>query len=105
MLGQLGSSLPKKDLGGDLVDTKLSLSQQHALVAKAANGLPGCIRQSVASGSRGGGPAPLLSPGGATHSWGRLSWVQLLSVQVIMETGSVSVTVAAKEANKMDTNG
>ena len=34
------------------MDDKLTISQQSALVAKAANGILGCIRRSVASRSR-----------------------------------------------------
>ncbi|KAK4807067.1 hypothetical protein QYF61_018408 [Mycteria americana] len=48
---QLGSSFSAKNLGV-LVDTKLNMSQQCALVAKKANGILDCIRQSITSRSR-----------------------------------------------------
>ena len=42
---------PEKALGV-LVDTKLTMSQQCALVAKVTTRLLGCIRQGIASRSR-----------------------------------------------------
>ncbi|GAB0175871.1 mitochondrial enolase superfamily member 1 [Grus japonensis] len=47
----LGSSSAEKDLGV-LVDNKLTIRQQSALVAKKANGILGRIKKSVASRSR-----------------------------------------------------
>ncbi|PKU38135.1 hypothetical protein llap_11562 [Limosa lapponica baueri] len=47
----LESTTEEKDLGV-LVDSKLSMSQQHALVAKRANGILGCVGKSVASRPR-----------------------------------------------------
>lgn len=35
-----------------LVDTKVIMSQQHALVTNKANGILGCVRQSISSGPR-----------------------------------------------------
>ena len=47
----LQSSSVKRDLGM-LVDNRLAMSQQCALVAKKANGILGCIKRNVASRSR-----------------------------------------------------
>ncbi|PKU42866.1 reverse hypothetical protein [Limosa lapponica baueri] len=47
----LGSTTEEKDLGV-LVDSKLSMSQQCALVAKSTDGILGCIGKSVTSRSR-----------------------------------------------------
>ena len=47
----LVSSLTEKNLRA-LVDTKLNVSQQHALAAKAANNIPGCIRKRSVSEAR-----------------------------------------------------
>ncbi|GAB0175865.1 mitochondrial enolase superfamily member 1 [Grus japonensis] len=53
MLGatHLESSLAEKD-PGLLVNTKLNMSRQHALAAKKAGGILGCLRRSVASRSK-----------------------------------------------------
>ncbi|PKU49096.1 hypothetical protein llap_538 [Limosa lapponica baueri] len=47
----LESSSEEKDLGV-LVDSKMTMNKQCALVARKANGILGCIRKSVASRSR-----------------------------------------------------
>ena len=46
----LERSSAEKDLGV-LVDNRLAVSQQCALVAKKTNGIPGCIKKSMASRS------------------------------------------------------
>jgi len=56
---QLGRKQP-----GVLLDTKFKTSQQHALAAKVASGVRGCIRESIASRWRD--PAPLLGTGEVT---------------------------------------
>ncbi|GAB0208241.1 mitochondrial enolase superfamily member 1 [Grus japonensis] len=61
----LGSSSQEKDQGV-LVENKLSMSQQCALMAKKANGILGCIKKKVASRSREVILPPLLCPGEAT---------------------------------------
>lgn len=47
-LGTYPGSFAEKDLGL-LVDTKVNVGQQYALVAKKANSIVGCIRKSITS--------------------------------------------------------
>ena len=58
---RLESSFAEKGLV-ILVDTKMTMSQQCTLAAKAAMGTLGCMRQSIASISQGGGPYPFTQP-------------------------------------------
>jgi len=59
----LERSSAEKDLSV-LVNTRLAMSQQCALVVNKTNIL-GCVKKSMASRLRGGDPAPLLCPGEA----------------------------------------
>lgn len=49
---RLGDDLLERSSEKDLVGDRLTMSQQCALVAKRANGIPACIKRSVASRSR-----------------------------------------------------
>lgn len=59
----MGKSSSAETDHGVLVENKLTMSQPHAPVAKRANSISGCIRRSVASRIKGGGPSPLFSTG------------------------------------------
>ena len=59
----LEKSPMEKDLSA-LVDSRLTMSQQCALVAKTDSGILGCIKKSMASNR--GDPSPPLCPGMAT---------------------------------------
>ena len=48
----LKDCVKEMDLGVLLVDAWLNMSQQCALVAKKENGIPGCIKKSMANRSR-----------------------------------------------------
>jgi len=61
----LQSSSAERD-PGVLVDDRLTMSQQFALVAKKANGILGCIKQSADNISREVFPPPLLCPSEAS---------------------------------------
>ncbi|PKU34373.1 rna-directed dna polymerase from mobile element jockey-like [Limosa lapponica baueri] len=60
----LESTSEEKDLGV-LVDDRITMSQQCALVAKKPKGILGCIRKSIDKQVGGGYPPPPLCPGEA----------------------------------------
>jgi len=70
--GLLEISSTEKDLHV-LVNIRMSMSQQYALVAKKANGILGCIKKSVASRLREGDPSHLLCPDEASPGVARTS--------------------------------
>lgn len=64
---QLDRSFIEKALG-DMVDMKLSMSQQRAFATRKAHGVLGCFRQNIAGRLR---KVVLLSPYLEMHFWAR----------------------------------
>lgn len=68
----LGTTRLGSFTGKDLMDTKLTKSQQHALATKKADGILGCMRSVPA-----GDTSPVLSTAGSYLEW----WVQFQAPQ------------------------
>lgn len=84
-----------------LLSTRLTRSQQRALVVEVASSLLGCVRRCCQQ-VEGGDTAPLLSPGADTDTWGklekidhckRLAW-QILRVLPGLEMRAVGVGIS-----------
>lgn len=86
-----------------LLSTRLTRSQQCALVAEVANSLLSCVRRCCQQ-VEGGDPAPLLSPGVDTDTWRKLEKIdhykrfawQILRVLPGLEMRAVGVGISPR---------